>query len=142
MKQTYPEWTIARIFLTPKGDDPSNEHWLPVALSDVISAISGNADEASGQAADMLQSYVKMMRRHVLDNERLAELTRRIWATNGEALDFLMARKPDVLAMMMDGLRAKRDDLAEQLSAKSNLTIRPDNSSARFLRFAVHSWDD
>jgi hypothetical protein len=55
-------------------------------------------------------------RRHLTD-ERLEKLAADLWAKHREALEFLADRRPDALSDAMSLLIARKDAIAEKLSA-------------------------
>ena len=89
----------------------------------------------------LLKSYVSMLRRHHLSDEKLDALAAKLWAQHREALNFLMARRPNTGSGVFSLLHERRDEVARRLSAASGLEIVPDDSAPSIIRFAVKEWD-
>lgn len=132
------------IFLTKFDETPEDaEFWLPVRIHDFVvqleetfSVIDNDSD-----AFRLLRSYLQMLRRNHLSNPRLEDIARRLWLEHGEALDFLMSRRPDALADIMAALN---NDIAAL--AKENKLVQgefvPDQSALTVLRLGYQPWDD
>lgn len=138
-------WRHLFLFLTKEGDETSDDgfDWLPVTLDALARELDDVVRKQLGslEARALLAAYLSMLRRHHLIDEHLEELAGRLWSQHKEALEFLMDRRPDagegLSGMLFDG----RAEIAERMSRACDLTIVPDDGSARLMRFAVRDWD-
>lgn len=146
------EWPVAAgwrhmfLFLTKYGDDASGDnghHWLALRLSSVASELENIVRKQIGmpEARSLLASYIAMLRRHHLTDERLEEIAARLWSQHREALEFLMDRRPDAADGVYGRLREQRDEIAVLMSEMSGLKIVTEDSPRSSTRFAILSWD-
>lgn len=143
----YPpdDWDHQFAFLTLDAAPPSaaNEaHWIPVSLLQLLDtwdhavALNGYACDAT----DLYRKYALMIRRHLMKDEELATLAKKIWAKHREALDALFEHKPDLLAEVFDRLEHSDEALSEAIERESGFRITRDTSSNRLLRYSVDRW--
>ena len=139
-------WKHLFLFLTKRGDAPSEDGagWQSLSLEAIADALGRIARRKGGraEASGMLESYVAMLRREHLVDERMEDLARALWREHKEALEFLMERRPDPISTLLAELWVNRDKVALQLSEKLGLVIVPDQSTKANIRFAVRDWDD
>ncbi|EQB11241.1 PD-(D/E)XK nuclease family protein [Sphingobium lactosutens] len=146
------EWPVADgwrhlfLFLTKAGDEASEEagqDWLALDLEAVAAELDGVVEKQTGsaEARALLASYLAMLRRHHLTNERLKEVAEKLWSQHREALEFLMEHKPDQNDGVFGSLHSQRQELAEMMSEASGLRIVLDDCSPSIIRFAVTDWD-
>src|SRR5690606_13065818 len=70
----------------------------------------------------------------------LEELAQKLWAKHGDALSFLMDRKPDPLKAVLDSFRENAGDFVA-MAATHNIALETDEHSERIIRFGFSSWD-
>jgi hypothetical protein len=148
VKAEHPEWSLYFVFLTKSGEDASDEQadtWVALGLDTVASALQIVVDRVDGRSISrsMLMSYLDMLRRHHLRNDRLEQLATDLWKRHREALQFLVDRQPNALSDAMSRISEQKDAIAQQLSAETGLTVVFDSASGTtYIRFAVKEWDD
>lgn len=132
------------IFLTKRGDDPSNEFWLPVELDLLVSELDAVVRRGLGsdEGRLLLKSYLAMLRRHHLTNDRLEGLAAKLWAQHREALEYLMGQQPDAMGDMFRLLFDQRQAIAEAMSDAADIYVVPDDFTRNILRFGVPAWDN
>jgi len=139
------EWDHAFVFLTKDSSAPSDgnqEDWIPIGLSTVIDRLMKIRDTKNfvGQSNDLFVAYVEMLRRHILENERLKKLVKKLWIKHGEALEAIYDHRPNMLGDILATL-SMDSDLANKLS-NSEFTLTKDKSSGGYLRFTVQQWEN
>ncbi|WP_323810788.1 PD-(D/E)XK nuclease family protein [Sphingobium baderi] len=139
-------WRQLFLFLTKRGDLPSEEDgkgWRSLPLDNVVDALDRVATKGSGQpeARMMLHAYVAMLRRRHLNDQRMEDLARKLWREHGEALDYLISRKPDLSSDVMQFLADRHKDIADRLSGSLKTMIEPEHSAKNELRFGFADWD-
>jgi hypothetical protein len=135
------------VFLTANGDESQHdpEYWQPLALADFVSELGTLCDRGLGSEAAraLLRSYIDMVRRHILSDERLESLAAALWARHRNALEFLRDREPNALNDRMKELGKQANDIAEELYKKTTLDIVLDSTAGNsMIRFAVKNWDN
>ena len=140
-------WRQLFLFLTKRGDTPSDEDgegWQTMPLESVADAFHRVAERGVGQsdARMMLVAYVAMLRRRHLSDQRMEELARKLWSEHGEALEFLMSRRPDTLSEMFQIISDQRQSVAQRLSECIGGTVVSDHSTKFEIRFAFPKWDE
>ncbi|MBP7135051.1 MAG: PD-(D/E)XK nuclease family protein [Sphingomonadaceae bacterium] len=149
VQQEYPvaeKWRQLLLFATKRGDAPSKkdgEGWRALPLKKLVDAFERVIDKGAGHsgARMMLAAYVAMLRRRHLSDQRMEDLARKLWREHGEALEFLMSRKPDILSEVYQRLSDERLAIAERLSKHIGADVEADHSTKTELRFAFKSWD-
>jgi hypothetical protein len=142
-----PEWRQVFLFLTKRGDEPSEEDgagWQSLPLETVVDSLERILSKGSGHpdARMMLGAYLGMLRRNHLTDPRLDELARSLWREHREVLEFLISRRPDAGSGVFASLIENQSDVAERFSNATNLKVVPDQSSKFFVRFAITDWDE
>jgi hypothetical protein len=134
--QQHPDWSIIGLYLTPDGDIPSHEAYLPVPYTLVCSLLENLAESrASTLGADVLtliKHYVQMLRRHIVRNSEINELCKRIYQKHRRALDLIYELRPDRQAM----IGALLENLIQQVPG-----LVLDTSTKTYIRFALKEWD-
>lgn len=143
----YPaeNWSHAFVFLTLDGTDPSQDNmdaWVPVSLASLIDRldIAAMSMGTSGKAIELYQDYSSMIRRHLVEDEELAQLAKRIWTKHRTALEELYDFWPDLQAEVLDWLSDNFQELSEAVKSATGYTLEQDTSGSRILRFAVKEW--
>ena len=141
-------WKTIHIFLTPDGRLPSEENqavWAPMGYGTLVDALEGCISPSSSvttTSQSFLSAYLKMLRRHHLDNDKLEELAKRLWKKHPEALSFLAERRPDPVSDFKAFLSDHAIELAHNLSSTEGIPEIEyiENSSRSNIRFCVKDW--
>ncbi len=135
----YPDFTRHHIFLSPAGLPPNLEqdrkHWQPASYSVIHNAIQGilENDVAEPNANALLQIYATTLRRNVLSDTSIDRQARRIYLENREALDRILANKPNWIEETKPLLR---EAVAKYPFWKLDL------EAAQSVRFRAADWDE
>ncbi len=135
-------WKHYCVFLTKNNEVPLDAAWHPMRLGHVAkclaSASAARRETAVGAIA--LNSYLDMLRRNHLEDKKMEEFARRIWAQHGQALTFLTKHQPNRLAEFHEILVSREQGLAVSASSDQyHLTV--DGSARNVIRFAFSEWD-
>ena len=136
VRQEFAGWQIAGIYLTPEGDLPSEETFLPCSYGIVREAIETLIESRvaiMGPEVRMAVShYSQLLQRHVMSDSEIAELCQRIYRQHRSALDLIYEHRPDRAALAYDALLAVlgQDD-----------SILLDHSTKSYVRFVPREWD-
>ena len=135
----YPDFTRHHIFLSPAGLPPNLEqdrkHWQLASYSVIHNAIQGilETDVAEPNANALLQIYATTLRRNVLPDTSIDRQARRIYLENREALDRILANKPN-------WIEETKPILREAVAKHSCWQL--DREEAQFVRFRAADWDE
>lgn len=132
----YPDWSIIDLYLTPDGELPSDESYLPVSYSVICQVLEGLVrSRASTLGPEVLMAithYTQMVRRHIVGESEIAELCRRIYQKHQRALDLIYEYRPD--------RQAEIREVLERLITNTPGLV-PDESVKQYIRFAPEEWD-
>lgn len=139
-------WRQLFLFLTKRGDLPSAEDgkgWRALPLDNVVDALDRVVAKGAGhpEARMMLHAYLAMLRRRHLNDQRMEDLARKLWREHGEALDYLIRRKPNVSSDIMQFLADQHKDIADRLSVSVKTAVVAEHSNKSELRFGFEAWD-
>lgn len=101
LADTYPEFAKRHIFLSPAGVSPyskwDQEQWQPGSYSVMHDAIQQVMETgiADPDAQALLQIYATTTRRNVMPDTNLDQQARRIYLEHWEAIDHIIANKPN-----------------------------------------------
>lgn len=135
-------WRHINIFLTKHEEAPIDaDHWEPLRIGDLVEHFEVLANQQTDSPSSlMLRAYLQMLRRHHLENRRLDEIARKLWARHGEALRFLAERRPDALGNLFDALIDRKYEFTKALR-DDGIEITSDTDYKTIIRFAFAKWD-
>ena len=131
-----PEWRVIGLFLTPEGEQPSDERYMPISYTLVCelveSLIEARASTLGPEVRTLMGHYAQMLRRHIVSESEIADLCQRIYRKHKQALDLIFEYRPD--------LQSEISNLLERLVGETDGLIM-DHSSKSYPKFAVREWD-
>jgi PD-(D/E)XK nuclease superfamily len=135
-QQHYPNSKIIGLFLTPEGEMPSDDRYLPVNYGQICSLLESLLDSrASTLGADVLTAishYIQIVRRHVVNESEMIELCHRIYRKHRKALDVIYEYRPD----QQEEIREILEKVIQQ-----SPHLKPDYSIKSYIRFTCSEWD-
>jgi hypothetical protein len=135
-RQYYPNLRQVCLFLTPEGDEPSDENYIPIDYLMVAELVEQLVDtRASTLGPDvrtLMTHYSQMLRRHIVSESEIAELCRKIYRKHQRALDLIYEYRPDLQ-------EALRDFLENLVQEQTELDI--DHCTKTYVRFVPRDWD-
>ena len=136
-------WKHLNVFLTKHDEAPLDaDQWHPLRMSDLVNELEPIAKtNGSSVASESLRAYLRMLRRHHLEDKRLEEIASKLWSRHKEALEFLADRRPDAVGNLFDALKDRRGELAKALSEVGPQVVL-DADYKTIVRFAFAKWDD
>ncbi|ATN36410.1 hypothetical protein ACO34A_21720 [Rhizobium sp. ACO-34A] len=145
VEQEWPksdDWRHINVFLTKHEEDPVDaENWEPLRIADLVEHLEILANQPNeNPASTMFRAYLRMLRRHHLEDRRLEEIARKLWAQHGEALGFLADRRPDEVGNLFDALKDQKSDFIKAL-ADDGVEVALDADYKTIIRFAFLNWD-
>ena len=136
----YPTFARYHAFLTPSGTKPLHEeeraHWTPLSYSavfEVIQSIVDSGDEpTNADVRAFLRQYATTLRRNLVPDTSVSQLARRIYLEHREAVELLIANRPDWAA-------EAKSILKEAIEQQREWRLDSEISSA--VRFRAIDWD-
>lgn len=96
----YRHYRKILIYLTPKGDEPSDENWSIYKYSNVaeiLDSICTSYKSTLGtDAYTLITHYSTLIKRHIMIDSEVAELCRKIYFKHKQALDLIFEHRPDL----------------------------------------------
>ncbi len=137
VENVYPDWKHHFVFLTATDDEPSdNEHYVRITYEDVCQTIEHvlklRAKALTDDVQIALSHYLTLVRRHIMPDLEVQDLSRRIYAKHRQALDLIFEHRQDLQSELHDALVAM---VAEEPQ------FIPDHSSKQWIRFLPANWD-
>jgi hypothetical protein len=134
IEQAYEGWNALFIYLTPEGNEPSDETYLAVNYTSVCEAVENLLEKRAStlgvDVATLIRHYAQMLRRHIVNESEIAELCRRIYRKHRLALDLIFEHRPDELSSITETLLT--------LVTEAGLNI--DTATKSTVRFAPKHW--
>ncbi len=138
VEEHHPGWRILAVYLTPGGETPSHESYLPVGYGLVCEVIDDLAESQASVVSPDLKTlmihYTDMLRRNVLSNSDVARLCRQIYQKHKKALDLIYEHRPNVKV-------ETRDLLVEIIDDTEGLVYKGSYRSD-YVFFRPARWDD
>lgn len=139
LAEKFPEFSRHHIFLSPTGVSPylerDREHWQPASYSVIHDAIqeimaTGVADL---DANALLQIYGTTIRRNVMPETSVDRQARRIYLEHWEAIERIVANRPDWIAETKPMLRE---------AVAKHPFWKLDFEETQYVRFRAADWDE
>lgn len=135
---TFPDAEhVIAIFLTPEGDVPSDEQYLPMSYDTVAEvaemALKAQSSTLGPDVRTLMAHYLTMLRRHIVSESEIGELARKIYSRHQRALDLIFEHRPDlqlqISEYLMDLIRQTPGLLLDHCS-KTSIRFIPQRVAA------------
>jgi hypothetical protein len=124
------------VFLTPDATPPDHEGYIAYDYADVVSTLeslsSSPHELASSETRLAIQHYVDMVRRHIVQDEKLRALAVTLYERHKEAFEFIFECRPEPNTLLTVGRNC--------VLGVGGLLI--DSDVTNCVRFAPQKWDD
>lgn len=134
LKIAFPGYKHLLVFLTPDGDSPNHDDYVAFSYSDLLLVLNGLVsdlfDPAPVETKLIINHYINMVRRHVVQDDELRNLALKLYERHKEAFDFIFDCRPDP-QNLLSSLR--------ELVVSSSRLIEDSNSGGSF-RFLPSLW--
>lgn len=134
LEADYPEYRKMFIFLTPDGDDPSDvENWDVLSYAAIADILSGKADELELQpdVELIIRNYLDVIRRDIVEDQKLIEVCNKIYARHKKALDLIFEYRTDGRSQFADSIRSTLLEMATE----GIIDFSTENSSGSYFTF-------
>ncbi|MFN3197227.1 MAG: PD-(D/E)XK nuclease family protein [Bradymonadia bacterium] len=136
-RHRYPEWSILPVFLTRDRHSGTHPAYHAVGYEDVHRILTQQLEHRrTSLPPDVevaVRHYVELLERHIMEDTRIAELARKIYARHARALDIIFEHRPDALDHI-------RRDIVDAIEARPELRLI--NASKSCVQFVPTAWDE
>ncbi len=136
VKASYPEHRRLMVFLTPDLTPPDYEGYVAYDYTDIVSILEGLTssphEPVPAETQLVVQHYVEMVRRHIVQDEKLRTLAVTLYERHKEAFEFIFECRPEPNNLLAV---ARNCVLGVQ-----GLIV--DSSGNNLLRFVPQKWDE
>ena len=116
LQNDFPAYNQIYVFLTPDGEKPSDiENWDVMTYSTVVELLD-LVVQRDGIAPDvllMLQNYISILRRDIVDDQQLIEICNKIYNKHRKALDLIYENRFNNANLISDTVRGALTKVAE-----------------------------
>jgi hypothetical protein len=137
--QQFPGYRRIFVFLTPEGDIPSDEAYVPFSYGEIAELVDeireAHASTLGAGVRTLMTHYTTMLRRHIVSDSEIAELCRKLYREHQQALDLIYEHRPDLQYDLSEMLK----ELIVETAPTAGLVL--DHSTKTYIRFAVEDWD-
>jgi hypothetical protein len=136
VKKHFPDYNIICLYLTPEGDIPSYEEYIPISyglICEVVETLIETKESILGSdLLILIKNYAEMLRRRIVGESEIAKLCQKIYRKHQKALDLIFEYKPDLQAEIQQYLENLIDN---------NPDLIKDRCSKTYIRFLPKNWD-
>lgn len=133
LEKDYHEYQRIFVFLTPDGEEPSDvENWSVLTYKDVLEILEAIKDkvELLPDVELIIRNYMEILRRDIVEDQRLIEICNKIYSKHKKALDLIYENRIDgrnqITEIFKNTLNEISDinDIRIEKSILSNRSIR------------------
>lgn len=132
VESQYPDYQKIYVYLTPDGEEPSDNSYIPYSYSEIALILEDLANEnrknLPAPVSSALEQYLEILRRHVVSDDDLVRLAKSIYQKHKRALDFIFEQRPDLqleLSEFFVGLIAESGAFIQDRKVKSYINFVP-----------------
>lgn len=144
LETDYPHYKKMLLYLTPEGEDPSDcDNWDVLTYRDIAATLDElrNAMDLAPDVSLVIGNYIDVIRRDIVEDEKLIEVCNKIYAKHKRALDLIFEHRTDGRTLLADGIKATLTALDEEgvictvpfTGANTNFFVFRTNEMNRYL---------
>lgn len=117
LETDYPNYKKMLLYLTPEGEDPSDcDNWDVLTYRDIAATLSElqNTMDLAPDVLLVIGNYIDVIRRDIVEDEKLIEVCNKIYAKHKRALDLIFEHRTDGRTQLADGIKATLTTLTEE----------------------------
>lgn len=99
LEKEYPTFKKIYVFLTPDGEEPSDVvNWCVITYLDVVEILEriNNKIELLPDVELMIKNYIEVIRRDIVEDEKLIQICNKIYEKHKRALDLIYENRIDI----------------------------------------------
>lgn len=140
VKQHYSGYKTIGLYLTPAGDKPSHEAYLPLGyglVCEVLDSLAKSQASVSNPDLQILVAhYTQMLRRYIVGDSEIARLSRQIYQKHQQAIDLIFQHR----FAHMEALRSVLLGLVREHPMLVHEGRWADYPKHEFINFGVQEW--
>lgn len=132
IQHEFPLWKKLSIFLTPEGEQPSDDRYFSISynsICEIIEDIFKSRKASLGpDILSLMEHYTRMLRRHIVSGSEIEVLCQRIYKKHQKALDLIYEYRPDLqneIFSFLSDLITENDQVVIDDSVKSYINFFP-----------------
>ena len=135
-RKSYPDHKRLMVFLTPDATPPDHEGYIAYDYADIVSTLESLIlsphQPVPGETQLVVQHYVNMVRRHIVQDEKLRALAVTLYERHKEAFEFIFECRPEPNSLLTVARKC--------VLGVGGLFI--DSNVSNCVRFVPKKWDD
>mgnify|MGYP001043935144 FL=1 len=140
------EYSIVPIFLTPEGENPSDENldtWNVCSYEDLLQVLEhtfeDNQSILNQQVRFFISNYLTLLRRNIMEEDKsIIELCNRIYEKYGKAIDLI-----NQYSVVTNNVIRYKNALIEVIEKKSDLgLVKTEDKYKNYLKFCTNHISD
>lgn len=135
LQTTYPEDRRLMVYLTPDSTPPDHEGYIAYDYADIVSTLEGLTssphEPIPAETKLIVEHYVDMVRRHIVQDEKLRALAVTLYERHKEAFEFIFECRPEPNSLLAVARSC--------IQGVQGLIV--DSSGSNLLRFVPEKWD-
>lgn len=136
VKQHYPGYKMICLFLTPEGDQASDQRYIGISyamICQLVEDIAASRETTLGRdVLALMNHYTEILRRYIVGESEIEKLCQQIYRKHQRALDLIYEYRPDQQA-------ALKDFLCDLISSDPRMEL--DHTSKSYIYFIPKKWD-
>jgi hypothetical protein len=126
-------YNIVYIYLSPDGKLPSDESWNVMTYNDILLIVERESAKSklNEQIKFLIENYMDVLRREIVEDQRLKKICAEIYAKHKEALDLIYEHRLDEIL----NISAIVKDWCNEQRNNGNLFFDEKNSQKGVVRF-------
>lgn len=132
VREKYPDYPPLFVFLTPEGEEASDEDWVTFSYAELHSIWMRvrrmNAGAIGGDVAVFLEHYLNLIGNRLMDNPDIDKLCRQIYTTHRRAIDLIIERVGSPSSSVIQTIESwmrEQPDWVHITSKKSEIEFLP-----------------
>lgn len=130
IEENFPKHEQVFVYLTPQGDHPTTEkeHYIPYSYErfaeNLERILHVYGDTLNGKVSNYINDYLSVLKRNIMQNDKLNDLALKLYKSHKETLDFIFDNRPDVEQEFRELIRQKVIDSGWVLGSKNKGYVR------------------
>ncbi|ESZ26609.1 PD-(D/E)XK nuclease family protein [Mesorhizobium sp. L2C067A000] len=135
LKRDFRDHRQLLVFLTPHGGDPDHGDYAAYdyrQLAETLESLIETGSDIPTETRLLIRHYVEMVRRHIVQDDRLRSLAQQLYERHKEAFDFIYDCRPEPLSLLT----------ALRLTVQNVDGLIEDSAGTNVFRFVPTVWDE